>query len=333
MSDVLAKKHESLATTKEIMDALRAMYGQPEWSLRHKAIKYIYTKRMKEGTSVREHVLDMIMHFNIAEVNGSVINEANQNFKKRLLPYRYGIHFSKELCPKTSQEVEDMRKIPYAFAVGSLMYAMLCTRPDICFSVGMVSRYQSNSGRDHWTAVKNILKYLRRTKYYILVYDTKDLILAGYTDFDFQTDKDARKSTSGSIVTLNGGAIVWRSVKKTCIVDSTMEVEYVAACEAAKKAIWLRKFLTDLEIVPNMHLSITLYCDNNGAVANSQEPRSHKRGKHIERKYHLIRKIVHRGDVVVTQISFEQNIADPFTISLTTKVFEDHLQNLCLRCL
>ncbi|KAA0026279.1 gag/pol protein [Cucumis melo var. makuwa] len=71
MSDVLAKKHESLATTKEIMDSLKGVFGQPEWSLRHEAIKYIYTKRMKEGTSVREHVLDMMMHFNIAEENSS----------------------------------------------------------------------------------------------------------------------------------------------------------------------------------------------------------------------------------------------------------------------
>ncbi|XP_050945127.1 uncharacterized protein LOC127150669 [Cucumis melo] len=78
MSDILAKKHESLATTKEIMDSLKGMFGQPEWSLRHEAIKYIYTKRMKEGTSIREHVLDMMMHFNIAEVNGGAIDEANQ---------------------------------------------------------------------------------------------------------------------------------------------------------------------------------------------------------------------------------------------------------------
>ena len=81
-----------------------------------------------------------------------------------------------------------------------------------------------------------------------------------------------------------------------------MEVEYVATFEVTTEALWLRKFLTDLEVVPNMHLSITLYCDNSGAVANSREPRSHKREKHIEHKYHLIREIVHRGDVVVTQI-------------------------------
>ncbi|KAL4037707.1 hypothetical protein IC575_001307 [Cucumis melo] len=238
-----------------------------------------------------------------------------QNSKKGLLSYRYGIHFSKEQCPKIPQEVEDMNNIPYASALGSLMYAMLCTRPDICYSVRIVSRYQSNPGRDHWTVVKNILKCLRRTKDYLLVYSSKDLILTGYADSDFQYDKDARKSTSGSIFTLNRGAVVLKSIKQSCIADSTMEVEYAAACEAAKEAVWLKKFLIDLEIVPNMHLPIILYCDNNGAVAYSREPRSHKRGNHIAQKYHLIRKIVHQGDVTVTKISSEQNIADPFKSS------------------
>ena len=97
---------------------------------------------------------------------------------------------SKEQSPKTPQEVEDMRHIAYASAVDSLMYAMLCTRPDICYAVGIVSRYQSNPGRTHWTAVKNILKYLRRTRDYMLMYDAKDLILTGYTDSNFHTDID-----------------------------------------------------------------------------------------------------------------------------------------------
>ncbi|KAA0049828.1 gag/pol protein [Cucumis melo var. makuwa] len=88
----------------------------------------------------------------------------------------------------------------------------------------------------------------------MLVYGAKDLILTGYTDSDFQTDKDSRKSTLGSVFTLNGGAVIWRSIKQGCIADSTMEAEYVAACEAAKEAVWLRKFLHDLEVVPNMNL-------------------------------------------------------------------------------
>ena len=78
---------------------------------------------------------------------------------------------------------------------------------------------------------------------------------------------------------------------QSCIADSTMEAEYVAASEAAKKEVWLRNFLLDLGVVPSMQLPITLYCDNSGAVANSKEPRAHKKGKHIEHKYHLIKDI------------------------------------------
>ncbi|KAA0032701.1 gag/pol protein [Cucumis melo var. makuwa] len=120
---------------------------------------------------------------------------------------------------------------------------------------GIVSRYQSNPGHDHWTAVKNTPKYLRRTKDYMLVYGYKDQILTGYTDSNFQSDKNARKFTSGSVFTLNGRAVVKRSIKQSCIADSTMEAEYVAVYKAAKKVVWLKKFLTDLEVVPNMHLT------------------------------------------------------------------------------
>ena len=85
-----------------------------------------------------------------------------------------------------------MRRVPYASAVGSLMYAMLCTRPDICYAVGIVSRYQSNPGLDHWIAVKHILKYLRRTRNYMLVYSGGDLNRISYTESDFQSDKSSK---------------------------------------------------------------------------------------------------------------------------------------------
>ena len=254
-----------------------------------------------------------------------------QNSKKGKLPTRHGIVLSKEQCPTTPQEEEDMRRVPYASVVGNLMYAMLCTRPDICYAIGIVSRYQSNPGLAHWIEVKHILKYLRRTRNYMLIYSGADLNPIGYTDFDFMSDKDSRKSTSGSVFTLGGGAVVWRSVKQSSIADSTMEAEYIAACEAAKEVVWLKKFFTDLEVVPNMDKPIVLYCDNSGAVANSKEPRSHKRGKHIERKYHLIREIVHRGDVDVMKIASQDNLADPFTKTLPAKSFEGHLSGMGLK--
>ena len=100
-----------------------------------------------------------------------------------------------------------MRRIPYAYAVGSLMYAILCTRSDICYSVGMISRYQLNPRPKHWQAIKHILKYLWGTRDYMLVYRCEDLISIGYTNSDFQSDLDSRKSTSGCVFTLGGGTI------------------------------------------------------------------------------------------------------------------------------
>ncbi|KAK6120832.1 hypothetical protein DH2020_045427 [Rehmannia glutinosa] len=213
-----------------------------------------------------------------------------------------------------------MSRIPYASAVGSLMYAMLCTRPDICYAVGVVSRYQSNPGEEHWVAVKHILKYLRRTRDYMLVYSSGSLETIGYTDSDFQGDIDSRKSTSGYVYTLYGGAICWRSVKQTCVADSTTEAEHVAASEAAKEAV-----------IPCADRPITLYCDNSGAVAQSKEPRFHKRQKHIERKYHLIRDFIQRGDTMVVKIASEENLADPFTKSLPERVFERHVNSMGLK--
>ena len=87
------------------------------------------------------------------------------------------------------------------------MYVMLCTRPDICFAVGMISIYQSNPGPEHWTAVKHIIKYLKRTKNYMLVYSGDELITVGYIDSDFMSDKDSRKSTSGYVFTFGSGVI------------------------------------------------------------------------------------------------------------------------------
>ena len=160
-----------------------------------------------------------------------------QNSKKGLLPFSHGVPLFDDQRPKIQEEENMMRQVPYALAVGSLMYAILCSRPNICYLVGMVIQYQSKPGPKHWQVVKHILKYLRRTKDYMLVYRCEDLIPIGYTDSDFQSDLDFRKFTSGCVFTLRGGAISWRSVKQSYIADSTMEVKYVTACEATKEAV------------------------------------------------------------------------------------------------
>lgn len=149
------------------------------------------------------------------------------------------------MSPKCPEEVEHIKRVPYASTVGSLMYAMMCTRPDISYVVSITSRYQSNPGSKHWGAVKTVLKYLKRTKEVVLVYGgTSDIQLEAYTDLDFQFNLDDRKSTFGFVLTLNDGAISWKSCKQDVTMDSTTEVEYVAASITAKEVVWMRKFIS-----------------------------------------------------------------------------------------
>ena len=117
------------------------------------------------------------------------------------------------MSPKTSEERASMDKVPYASAIGSIMYAMLCTRPDVAHALNVTSRYQAHPGEEHWKAMKCILKYLRRTKELFLIYGGDDLKVRGYTDSSFQSDLDDSKSNSGYLFTLNGGAISWKSSK------------------------------------------------------------------------------------------------------------------------
>ncbi|KAK8593626.1 hypothetical protein V6N12_045702 [Hibiscus sabdariffa] len=164
--------------------------------------------------------------------------------KRGFLPMRYGISLSKETCPSMPQESERMSQIPYASAIGSIIYAMICTRPDLSYALSMTSRYQAILGEGHWIAVKNILKYLRRTKDVFLVYrGEEELGIMGYTDTSFQTDKDDSRSQSDFIFCLNGGAVSWKSSKQDTIAYSTTYAKYVATNEVAKEIVWIKKFI------------------------------------------------------------------------------------------
>ena len=154
--------------------------------------------------------------------------------KKGFLPVLQGTRLSMAQCPTTAEDREKMSVVPYASAIGSIMYAMLCTRPDVNLAVSLVGRYQSNPGKEHWTAVKNILKYLKRTKEMFLVYGgDEELVVRGYTDASFQIDRDDCRSQSGFVYVMNGGVVSWMSSRQDTVADSTTEAEYIAACEAA----------------------------------------------------------------------------------------------------
>ncbi|KAL0454797.1 UNVERIFIED_CONTAM: Retrovirus-related Pol polyprotein from transposon TNT 1-94 [Sesamum latifolium] len=124
-------------------------------------------------------------------------------------------HFklSSEQCPKTDREIEDMAKVPYASVVGCLMYAMVCTHPDLAHAVSQVCKYMSKSGRHHWEAVKWIFRYLKGTFGHGVVFGSQqnDPLIVGYVDFDYAGDLDDKRSTIGYVFTLGGGPVCWRS--------------------------------------------------------------------------------------------------------------------------
>ena len=174
-------------------------------------------------------------------------------------------------------------------------------------------------------AIKNILRYLRRTKDVFLIYGDGDRIVSGYTDANFQSDRDKSKSHSGYVFTLNASAVGWKSSKQEMTEDSITESEYIIASKAAKETVWIKKFITELGVVPSIVHLIPLYCDNNGAITQEKESRSHQRSKHVLRRYHLIREIIGRNDVKIEKILTDQNIVDPLTKLFSQNTYESHV--------
>ncbi|KAL6326140.1 hypothetical protein AAG906_001015 [Vitis piasezkii] len=161
-----------------------------------------------------------------------------------------GNKFSLHQCPKNELEKKDMERFPYASAIGSLMYAQVCTCPDIAYIVGMLGRYLSNPSMDHWKKAKRVMRYLQRTKDYMLTYRrSSHLEIVGYSDSDFTGCLNSRRSTSGYIFMLARGAISWKSVKQTLIASSTMEAEFIACYEASNHGIWLRILSLNCELL------------------------------------------------------------------------------------
>ncbi|KAK8560132.1 hypothetical protein V6N12_012935 [Hibiscus sabdariffa] len=121
------------------------------------------------------------------------------------------------------------------------------------------------------------------------------------------------------------------SSKQDTVVDSTTKAEYIAASEAAKEVVWIKKFITGLGVILSISDAVDLYCDNNGAIAQAKEPRSHQRSKHILRRFHLIREIIDRGDVEICKVHTDNNIADPLTKPLAQQKHDRHTESLGIR--
>ncbi|KAA0026164.1 polyprotein [Cucumis melo var. makuwa] len=193
----------------------------------------------------------------------------------------------------------------------SLMFAMICTRPDIAHAMGVVSRYMVNPGQEHLNIVKRILRYIKGSIDVVLCYGGTDFTIRGYVDFNYAGDLDKSKSTTGYVFTLASGAVSWVSKLQSVVAMSTTEAEYVAATQASKEAVWLKKIL--LEELGHEHKKISLFCDNQSALYLARNPAFHAKTKHIRVQYHFVREEVEEEIIDMHKIHTKENLVDYLT--------------------
>jgi len=234
------------------------------------------------------------------------------NSKPLNLPMAVDSQLMKSQGAFNEWEKKSMASVPYRSAVGSLMYLMVSTRPDLASAIGVVSRFLENPGRPHWEAVKRVMRYLQHTLDMGLVFRRQGSLEAvGFTDADFAGCLDTRKSTSGWVFLLGGAAIYWSSKRQSSVALSTCEAEYMAAAQAAMEAVWHRNFMEELGM--GLRTPTWIGCDAQAALQLLKNPVYHDRTKHIAVKVHFVRQLMEAGQVDFQYIPTEKQVADALT--------------------
>ena len=210
-----------------------------------------------------------------------------------------------------SKELADAKL--YREIVGSLIYVMTGTRPDLCFAVTKLSQHMSEPTKEDFNLAKYVLKYVKGTLNYDLkfVKSSDPIQLTGFSDSDWGASSD-RKSISGYCFKLNKSALVsWKSKRQSIVALSSCEAEYVALTSAVQEALFLRQLLSDMLFCTKE--PVTIFADNQGAISLSKNPVHHQRSKHIDIRFHFIRDEVQKGSVEIFYVPSEDNMADIFT--------------------
>ncbi|KAJ4721737.1 Retrovirus-related Pol polyprotein from transposon TNT 1-94 [Melia azedarach] len=241
-------------------------------------------------------------------------------------PSAANAHLSIAFAPKSVEEKEYMSRVPYTSAVGSLMYAMVCSRPDLAQSVSVVSRFMGEPGKEHWQAVKRIFRYLKGTFDVGLIYggDTQCLV-TGFSDSDYAGDVDSRRSMTGYVFTLGSSVVSWKATLQPTVTLSTIEAEYMALTEATKEGIWLKGLVSDLGL---HHDQAIVYCDSLNAICLAKDQVHHERTKHIDVRYHFLRS---EKRIKVNKVGTADNPADMFTKPVPYSKFQHCLDLLNVR--
>ena len=225
---------------------------------------------------------------------------------------------------KTSEgsDTEPADGTMYRSLVGSLIYIMVATRPDLSYVVTKLSQHMSNPTMMDFVMAKHVVRYLKGTMDHGIVFtkSAEPLKLTGFCDSDWGGSND-RRSISGYCfgLTDNNPIISWKSKKQQTVALSSCEAEYVAICAAVQEGKFLVQLLKDMipKFDPDETVRFDLMCDNQGAIALAKNPVKHQRSKHIDIKYHFIRNEVQNGKLSLMYVPTADNIADVFTKSVS----------------
>ena len=226
---------------------------------------------------------------------------------------------------KNEERGDDKITHGYATLIGSLMYVAIATRPDIAFAVNKLAQFTHDPHPIHWTAVKRVFRYLKYTRTKALTYGGEDDILNTdfntFCDADWASDATDRKSISGYVVTMAGGATSWSSKKQATVALSTAEAEYVAAVHVVKQVLWQQSLFTELDF--DTYTTSTIFTDNQAAISISHNPEFHARTKHIDIAHHFLRDLISQGTINTVYVNTKDNLADIFTKGLSRESHED----------
>jgi len=229
-----------------------------------------------------------------------------------------------------SAEHSYMKNIPYSNCVGSCMYAMISTRPDIAHGVSLISRFMSKPSREHWQAAKWLVRYIKGSLNMKMVFSGEEnqvSKIVGYCDSDYAADLDKRRSLSGYVFTVGGNTVSWKASLQHVVALSTTEAEYIALTEAIKEAMWLKGFVKELGLGD---CETVVHCDSQSAIHLSKNSVFHERTKHIDVRLHFIKDVINSGQVIIEKISTEINPADIFTKAVPVSKFKEALELLKL---
>ena len=201
---------------------------------------------------------------------------------------------------------------PYRSLLGSVMWGQLATRPDLSFSVSLLARFQANPGIEHWRALLHVVGYIKNTIDYGLTYSRDhDISPTAFVDADYGGCRDTRRSTSGYVFTMAGGAVTWSSKRQATVALSTVEAEYVAMSRCAQQMSWMHSWLDEVKV--KYSLPGLIKGDSRGAIALTKNTKDHGKVKHIDIRHHYIRELLRSGIITLEQIPSADNIADLFT--------------------